>query len=61
MKKKKVKPIFEKFRVAELKRPEYIFGGNGGGDDGTNDEKTEKRICISKSTRYIVVNGPIGN
>jgi len=56
MKGTKSNNLFEKFRVAELKRPESIFGGNGvGDDDGTNENGEEKNVCVMQSSRYVVI------
>ena len=51
MRNKGIKPSLDKFKIAELKRPEVITGG--GDDDGTISSSDKKKICIMNSTRYV--------
>jgi len=48
MKKNMKKPNIEKFRVAKLTRPDLLWGGDGGDDDGTQGDDTGKK-CKMKS------------
>ncbi|WKB81838.1 hypothetical protein QYR09_02100 [Cellulophaga lytica] len=54
MKKETLKPSIEKFRVAQLSRPEFIVGGDGDGDDnGTDNGDPKEKKCVLFSTKYV--------
>lgn len=37
----------EKFRIAKLRGPEYIWGGGGGDDDGTQSDDDGKKCMLT--------------